>query len=191
MKQWFLNISIVGRISLAVGRYFLKKDMRVRNRKIQSIALEDARSIGILFNAKDEKTFKEIRDFAEEMRGGGVRKVKALGFVPKSDVAAFLESSKDFDFFSPQDFNWYQKPQGRKVAGFISEEFDILFDLRLKRSVSLLFIVGLSRAYFKVGKFEEKYKEYYDLMIDVADSAELPYFISQVKYYLSKINERK
>ncbi len=174
---------------MEVGSHFLKKEMRIRKREVQSLGLEKARSIGIVFNAKDEHTFKLIREFSDELRGGGLRTVKSLGFVPKREVAAFLQSSQDFDFFSRQDFNWYYKPQGRKVVGFISESFDILIDLRLKRFVPILFIVGLSRAHFKVGRYGSEFEQFYDLMIDVEDKAELSFFVSQIKHYLSMINK--
>lgn len=176
---------------LTVGSYFLNKEVRIRKREVQSLGLEQARSIGILFNAKDEHTFKLIREFADELRGGGLRTIKALGFVPKKEVAAFLQASQDFDFFSREDFNWYYKPQGRKTVGFISEDFDILIDLRLERFTPLLFIVGLSRAHFKVGRYAHKFKEFYDLMIDVEDDNDLGYFISQIKHYLNMIHESK
>jgi hypothetical protein len=117
--------------------------------------------------------------------------VKALGFVPKAEVTSFIQSSHDFDFFSKEDFNWFYKPQGRKVVGFMSESFDILIDLRLNRSIPLLFIVGLSRAHFKVGRFGEKFKDFYDLMIDIDGKADLPYFTTQIEHYLSMLNEKK
>jgi hypothetical protein len=176
---------------MMAGTYFLKNEMRIRKREIQGMGLDSARSIGILFNAKDERSFKTIRDFADKLRGGGLRKVKALGFVPKQEVAAFLQSSQDFDFFTRDDFNWYYKPQGRKVAGFIGEQFDILIDLRLSRFTSLLFIVALSRAQFKVGRYRSDFKEFYDLMIDVDENSDLTYFISQIEHYLSMLNENK
>ncbi|MFM1874892.1 MAG: hypothetical protein RL266_629 [Bacteroidota bacterium] len=154
---------------------------------MQGVGIDSARSIGILFNAKDERTFKQIREFADQLRGGGLRKVSALGFVPKSQLEAFLNSSQDFDFFTREDFNWYYRPQGRKVAGFISEPFDILIDLRLSKFTSILFIVALSRAQFKVGRYSSEFKEFYDLMIDVEDSTDLSYFISQIKHYLNMI----
>jgi len=165
--------------------------MRIRPRDVQSLGLDQARSIGIIFNAHDEQTFKQIREFSDALRGGGLRSVRSLGFVPKKEVAAFLQSSQDFDFFSREDFNWYFKPQGRKVVGFMSEPFDILIDLRKKRFVPLLFIVGLSRAQFKVGRFGLGFKEFYDLMIDIDDKAKLGYFIDQIKHYLSMINKKK
>ena len=173
------------------GSYFLSKEMRIRNREVQGMGLDSARSIGIIFNAKDERTFKQIREFADQLRGGGLRSVKALGFVPKAEVASFLQSSQDFDFFSREDFNWYYKPQGRKVAGFISESFDILIDLRLSKFTSLLFIVALSRAQFKVGRYRDHFKEFYDLMIDVEDNDNLSYFISQIQHYLEMLGNTK
>lgn len=191
MKKWLSDVAFVNRIRLAVGSYFLKKEMRIRKRDVQSLGLDRARNIGIVFNAKDERTFKLIRDFSDELRGGGLRTVKSLGFVPKKEVIGFLQSSQDFDFFSREDFNWYYKPQGRKVVGFISEPFDILIDLRIKRFVPLLFIVGLSRAQFKVGRFGHGSKEFYDLMIDIEDGSELSFFVEQIKHYLSMINESK
>jgi hypothetical protein len=111
--------------------------------------------------------------------------------VPKAEVAAFLQSSQDFDFFTREDFNWYYKPQGRKVAGFISESFDILIDLRLSKFTPLLFIVALSRAHFKVGRYRTDFKEFYDLMIDVDDNSDLTYFTEQILHYLSMLNQSK
>lgn len=188
VKKWFLEIPFVDKLRKMAGSYFLNKEMRIRNREVQGIGLDAARSIGIIFNAKDERTFKQIREFSDKLRGGGLRTVKALGFVPKAEVAAFLQSSQDFDFFTREDFNWYYKPQGRKVAGFISEPFDILIDLRLSKFTSLLFIVALSRAQFKVGRYRTDFKEFYDLMIDVEDNSDLSYFIEQIHKYLDMLD---
>ncbi|MFT4544130.1 MAG: hypothetical protein ACI9UR_002520 [Bacteroidia bacterium] len=191
MKKWLPDIAIVNKVRLTVGSYFLAKEMRIRKRDVQGMGLDAARSIGVIFNAKDESSFKLIRELTDHLRGGGLRQVKALGFVPKAEVSSFLQSSQDFDFFSKQDFNWFFKPQGRKVAGFISEPFDILIDLRLNKSIPLLFIVGLSRAQFKVGRYGNNFKEYYDLMIDVEGEPELSYFIEQIKHYLTMLSEQK
>lgn len=189
VKQKILEFPAIDKLRKSAGSYFLKKEMRIRNRDVASISLQDARSIGVIFNAKDERTFKVIREFTDKLRGGGLRTVKSLGFVPKEDVASFLQSSQDFDFFTREDFNWYYKPQGRKVVGFISEEFDILIDLRLTKFTPLLFIVALSRAKFKVGKYRSDFQDYFDLMIAVKDDADLEYFIDQIQHYLTIIGQ--
>ncbi|MCF8463989.1 MAG: hypothetical protein K9G41_04070 [Flavobacteriales bacterium] len=191
MKNWLLDIPFILRIRKVAGEYFLRKDMRIRTREVQGMGLDSARSIGIIFNAKDERTFKLIREFSDKLRGGGLRKVQALGYVPKGDVASFLQSSQDFDFFTREDFNWYYKPQGRKVVAFMSEPFDILIDLRLNKFISLLFIVGLSRAHFKVGRLGKGYEEFYDLMIDVEANSDVAYFIEQIQHYLKMLESGK
>ena len=81
---------------LTVGSYFLSKEMRIRKRDMQGMGLDAARSIGVIFNAKDESSFKLIRELTDHLRGGGLRQVKALGFVPKAEVSSFLQSSQDF-----------------------------------------------------------------------------------------------
>ncbi|MCF8461159.1 MAG: hypothetical protein K9G46_10560 [Flavobacteriales bacterium] len=191
MKKWFLDIPFISRIRKLAGEYFLRKEMRIRTREVQGMGLDSARSIGIIFNAKDERTFKLIREFSDKLRGGGLRKVQSLGYVPKGDVASFLQSSQDFDFFTREDFNWYYKPQGRKVVEFMSEPFDILIDLRINKFTSLLYIVGLSRAHFKVGCFGKNYEDFYDLMIDVEANPDVAYFIEQIQHYLKMLESEK
>ena len=191
MKKWFLDIPFINRIRKLAGEYFLRQEMRIRVREVQGMGLDSARSIGIIFNAKDERTFKLIREFSDKLRGGGLRKVQALGYVPKGEVASFLQSSQDFDFFTREDFNWYYKPQGRKVVEFMSEPFDILIDLRINKFTSLLYIVGLSRAHFKVGCFGKNYEDFYDLMIDVEANPDVAYFIEQIQHYLKMLESEK
>jgi len=189
MKKWFLNLPLIAKIRLKVGSYFLDKEVRQRKRSMQSVGLAGARNIGILFNAKDEKTFKVVREFAQELRGGGLRTVKGLGYVPTASVEEFQRTSQDFEFFFRDDFNFYFRPQGRKVAAFTGEQFDILIDLRMKRFIPLLFIVGLSKARFKVGKHTNGDEDFYDLMIRVRDNDDLSYFVSQVKHYLNMLDQ--
>jgi hypothetical protein len=189
MKKWFLNLPLVAKVRLKIGSYFLDQEMRQRKRSMKSVGLTDARNIGILFNAKDEKTFKVVREFAQELRAGGLRTVKGLGYVPSASVEAFQRASQDFEFFFRDDFNFYFRPQGRKVAAFTGEQFDILIDLRMKRFIPLLFIVGLSKAKFKVGRLSNGDEDFYDLMIRVGDNEDLTYFVSQVKHYLNMLDQ--
>jgi hypothetical protein len=191
MKVWLPDIAPVNELRLKVGSYFLKQEMRSRKRESIGVRLEDSKSIGILFNADGEKVFKLVREFSELLRDGGKRKIKALGFVPKVEVASFLQTSPDFDFFSKDDLNWYYRPQGEKVSVFTKEKFDILIDLRVERFIPFLFLVGLSKAQFKVGRFGVGQEEFYDLMIEVDDKTELEFFIAQIKRYLDMIDSAR
>lgn len=189
IKSW-PDIPFLNKTRLFFGHYILEKEWRTSKREIRSVSLDQAKNVGVIFNAKDEKQFGQIKAFVLEMKKQG-KSVKALGYVPKAEMMSFFESSIQYEFFSNEDFNWYFKPRGRKVVGFMSEKFDLLIDLRLKKSIPLLFIVSLSRATFKVGRYHKEYKEYYDLMMEVAENEPLEFFIKQIKHYLNLMNQPK
>lgn len=191
MKLRLPDIAPLNEMRLKVGSHFLKQEMRGRKREPVGVRLDDAKSIGILFNADGEKVFKLVREFSELLRDGGKRKIKALGFVPKVEVASFLQTSPDFDFFSKDELNWYYRPNGEQISAFTKEQFDILIDLRVERFIPFLFLVGLSKAKFKVGRFGVGQEEFYDLMIEVNDSTELEFFIAQIKRYLDMIDSAR
>lgn len=189
IKSW-PDIPFLNKTRLFFGRYILEKEWRTSKRVIRSVSLAQSKNVGVIFNAKDEGQFAEIKKFVKELKQDG-KTVRALGYVPKAEMMSFFESSIQYEFFSNEDFNWYFKPQGRKVVGFMSERFDLLIDLRLKKSIPLLFIVSLSRATFKVGRFDKEYQEYYDMMMEVEANEPLEFFIKQIKHYLNKINQPK
>lgn len=189
MKLSWPDIKLINYLRKFFGQYILEREWRTVKRDVRSVNMNSAKNVGIMFNARDKKQFGVIKAFVTELRSDG-KKVKALGFVPKKELIELLETDEDYGFFGSDDFNWYFKPKGRKVVGFMSEPFDLLIDLRLKKSIPLLFIVSLSRATFKVGRFREEFKEFYDLMIEMEDENELDNFISQVKHYLNMITEK-
>lgn len=189
MKFHWPDIKFINNIRKFFGQYILEKEWRTSKRDIRSISLDEAKNVGVMFNAKDEKHFESIKNLVKELKEQG-KKVNALGFVPKTEHRDWFKSGEEFGFFTNEDFNWYFKPKGRKVVGFMSEPFDLLIDLRLKRSMPLLFIVSLSRATFKVGRFRKEYQEYYDLMMELPDDNEnLDFFIEQMKHYLNMLKK--
>ncbi len=189
MKLRWPDIKFINNIRKFFGQHILEKEWRTVNREVRSISLNDAKNVGVIFNARDEKHFESIKKLVKEFKLQG-KQVKALGFVPKKEHMDWFSSNEDFGFFTNDDFNWYFKPKGRKVVGFMSEPFDLLIDLRLKRSIPLLFIVSLSRSTFKVGRFRKEFQEYYDLMMDLPDNnVDLDFFIEQMKHYLNMLKK--
>ena len=189
MKLHWPDIKFINNIRKFFGQYILEKEWRTTKRDIRSVSLTEAKNVGVMFNARDEKHFESIKNLVKEFKSQG-KKVQALGFVPKTEHRDWFKSSEEFGFFTNEDFNWYFKPKGRKVVGFMSEPFDLLIDLRLKRSIPLLFIVSLSRATFKVGRFRKEFQEYYDLMMELPDDNEdLDFLIEQMKHYLNMLKK--
>lgn len=189
MKLRWPDIKFLNNIRLFFGRFILEREWRTSKREVTSVSLNEAKNIGVMFNAPDEKHFAQIKKFVQDQKDQG-KKVTALGFVPKSEHRDWFQNNEVFGFFTNEDFNWYFKPKGRKVVGFMSEPFDLLIDLRLRRSIPLLFIVSLSRATFKVGRFHSDFKEYYDLMMELPDNVDdLAFFIEQMTHYLNMLKK--
>ena len=72
----------------------------------------------------------------------------------------------------------------------MSDGFDMLIDLSMKRNPALLYIAAFSDAKMKVARFDDKQKEYFDLLLDIGKENSLKYLIQQIKHYITKINEQ-
>jgi hypothetical protein len=76
------------------------------------------------------------------------------------------------------------------VKQFMEKEFDLLFDLTLHDQFPAKYVNNLSKARFKVGKDPQNGKDH-DMMIHIGENQEIPFFIEQIKYYISRINKEE
>lgn len=184
MVRSMLNIPLIFRLRKRVGAYLLESEMNEASRQPQAISLDRAQKIGLLFTGEDEHTLNSVSTFVKELRRNG-KNVKCLGFVSKPNAVQTLRQSQDLDFFSTDDLNWYFRPQSSLVTTFLNERFDMLIDLRILRRIPLPFMVALSKAKFKVGRFSEEDKQIFDLMIHADDDMGVNDFVVQLKHYLA------
>jgi len=159
--------------------------MKVSRHK-QVYNLDTAKSVGIIFNATKQSSFDAAKELAEYISKKQAD-VFALGFVDSKEILNYYSDRSGFDFFSRKNLNWYGKPNNPVTEKFINRETDILIDLSLENFFPIQYIVGLSKARFKSGRFIEG-DSYYDLMIDIRKNNELSSFIKHLKHYLSTIN---
>lgn len=157
-------------------------------RKRSASNFEVAHSIGIIFNATNQASFEKASAFAQTIIAKNIQ-VLNIGFVDNKEQLSFFTDKKGTKFFSRKNLNWWGKPKNPSVDYFIEKPFDILIDLSLIESYPIQYIVGLSQAKMKVGKFLDK-NSYYDLMIDIKKEPTLDNLIKQVGVYLSmfKVN---
>ena len=165
---------------------FLNELARV-NRFRKIVNLNEARSIGILYNLVDENSYRIIEGIVGKLQQTG-KEVKAVGLVRnKSMVNRFLPKLS-YDFLTRKDINWFGKPTGIRVRDFIQRDWDILIDLSLDNNQSLKYIAGLSNARLKVGPSGKDKEHYYDFMINAAMHTTVIDFYEQVEHYLLVIN---
>jgi len=180
MCRRFINSYIKKRLFLAYKR---------QHRLVLITTLTDAKSVGILWNPSDPEsieTYETLRKILSE------KGIKSFGI-------AYISSKREKDTLSTISNSWlmnsgnvsfFGKPKSGEGIQFIQQEFDILIDLSLQKSIALQYMLIHSSAKFKVGWRAED-PNLYDLEIDVTVNPHCRFLMEQIIYYLEKLNENK
>ncbi|NQV03365.1 MAG: hypothetical protein HQ542_12010 [Bacteroidia bacterium] len=174
----------------SIGNYLLKRESAKVSRNRSMINLSGAKSIGILYALFDIPDYNQVRAFVSELQKQH-KEVKALGYLQHKEMVSRFLPKLSYDFFSQQEVSWYFKPGNIKVDDFIQREFDLLINLTMEDHLPLKFVAGLSRARCKVGRFSDESAKYYDLMIKIDTPQSLQEFITQVRHYLTIIQQHE
>lgn len=171
-----------------IGRNALKSRVKSVNRQMRAFNIKDVRTAGIILNASDIKTFELAQNFYKYLKSLNID-TWSLGYADDENVIKAYSYQIGMNHFTKKHLNWYNKPSNSSADQFIEKEFDLLVDLTMEEFFPLYYILGASKAKFKVGKFYEN-NSYYDLMIDIDKSKKMDFFIEQIKHYLSLINTK-
>ena len=170
-----------------IGQWIFHRELKLNKRKKSVSNLDDAKSIGILFEATSKEQILEVKplvDYFFKLR----KDVKAFGYVNSKKFDECHIPKLQYDFFNLKDLNWYYKPQNDYILNFVKKEYDILINLSDSNCIPLKYLVASSLARFKVGKHEEGY-EIYDLMIKLDKKEDnMKKLISEIAKYLKVIN---
>src|SRR5689334_19187447 len=115
--------------------------------------------------------------------------ILALGYVDKKQLPQNQFAQFGIDFFTRKQLNWQMIPNTTIVRNFINENFDILINLTSHKCFPLRYITAVSKAKFRVGRFDKKNVMCYDLMIQTSDDTGIRDFIEEVENYLRQIKK--
>jgi len=135
----------IDNIKVQVGRRVLANKFKTQLRIPATCSVDDAKNIGILYNATEYISFEIIRNLVKELSHDS-RKVTVLGYVDSKKLIDHYLYRKGFDFFSKNDLNWYFRPVSAVVDNFIAEPFDLLINLSLEDHYPIRYIAALSPA---------------------------------------------
>lgn len=151
--------------------------------RIDHVSFDKAKTIGILYDSTNEKYFEIVKRYVKEIRERHHKDVLSLGFYDDKILPPMRFSKLGMDFFTRKDLNWYFKPVTPVVRNFVSRKFDILIDLHTGNNFPFRYIVAMSQANFKIGKYDRASERQYDFMISNAGQISVPQFIDQVNMY--------
>ena len=174
-------------IKQKIGKWVFQKEMKINKRQKEVCNINDAKSVGILYEATSEEQIKELKPFVDYFFN--LKKdVKALGYVNAKKLSFHHSPKLQYDFFYQKDLNWYYKPQNYIIDNFVKKEYDILINLCDSSCIPIKYLVASSIAHFKIGQYEEGY-EIYDLMIALKEDKSMEKLMREIKHYINLINK--
>lgn len=182
-------MSLIQNIKNTVGNYFLSGEVKALKRDKMFVNMQDAKTVGIIFDATDNSNFELVKKYITYLREMKKR-VKAIGYYDQKTIPAMAYSKLEYDFFCQKDLTWYNSPNSIYVKNFMDDKFDVLLDLNLGDIFPLRYIAALSKANFKVGKKSERNNSIFDLMIETDEKKGLKYFLKNIDTYLFIINKK-
>lgn len=181
-------MKLIENIKKTYGKRELTKLVSYRKR-IECKGFQNAKNIGIIYDATHEHSFKSVKALMESIKKYD-KTVKSLGYANLSELANFHIQPKEFDFFCNKDLNWYKKPVETGVENFCNTEYDILIDLSLEDLLPLQFVVAMSMAKFKTGRYSKTNIQFFDMLIDISENASMEFLIEQTLNYLKMMNPK-
>ena len=178
---------MIRKLKESIRHWFLGRALRSLERTKKTFGYKQAVNIGILYDASTEDNFRQITALDKDLQNDK-KKVKTLGYVIHKDLPEHCFPQLSFEFCTSKNFAWNQKPTTKNVIDFINERYDILIDFTPSDFFHVKFLNALSDAFFKVGRFHEKYIELYDLMIQIDDTTPQEEAVKQTIHYLKMIN---
>ena len=170
-----------------VGKWVFQRELKTNKRTKEVCNLDNAQSIGILYDATSEEQIKMVKPFVSyffDLK----KDVKALGYVNSKQLSFHHTPKLQYDFFYQKDLNWFYKPQSYIINNFVKKEYDILINLCDSSIIPIKYLVASSIAHFKIGIHEENY-EIYDLMISLKDDKSMEKLMHEIKHYINLINK--
>jgi hypothetical protein len=173
-----------------IGSNRFLKEMRKVDRKREVISFEDADTIGILYDATDERDSDTIKNYVKNVRLNFKKEIFAIGYVDKNAVGKTQYAQVGLDFFTKKDLNFSMKPSNNIINNFINEEFDILINLNSGKCYPLKYISAMSRARFRVGRFSSSNSIYFDMMVKLSGDPPLKIVIDEIEHFLRLIKRK-
>ncbi len=164
------------------------RQLRQVSRQKQMTDFEDARSIGVLFDASSQEDWQQTQQFVRQLENSG-KKVMAMGFFKHKKSSQHLIEQLHMGFFQPADFSWNLKINNARLTEFVGQPFDILFDLSAPELFHTKYLAGISAAGYKVGVFQQENVEVFDLMIRMPEQYALKELMQHAVHYLKMIKK--
>ena len=170
------------KLRTALLRRSIRQILANNLRRRRTHTIQSARSIGILFDATDEKDRKEVLHWAHILEEEQHKKVRLLGFVDNKQPLGQTQ----FPQFTQKDLRWNGQPKGEGVDKFLTDPPDLLLCLNKNGILPMNWVAVTSKAAMKIGTDSPEPHDF-DMILETPTSKGVRYFVDQLEFYLGKI----
>ncbi|MFH2143314.1 MAG: hypothetical protein ABIJ97_12885 [Bacteroidota bacterium] len=181
-------MGFLNKIKTTVGNSVLRSKVKSNSRERAVFNFETARTAGVVLYTKDTEYFSAAQKFVKYLKDHKIE-TWSLGYADSAEVINAYAYQIGMNHFTNKNLNWYNKPISSSADQFITKEFDLLIDLCTENFYPIQYIVGMSKAKFKIGGFVSDNSNY-DMMINIEKNKNIDYLIEQVKHYISIIKQK-
>ncbi len=159
-----------------------------QQRKVSYYSLQEAKKVGILFEAANTEEIDVVKRYVAKLRQQG-KEVKTLVYIDQKQLPAMDESIQEMAFFGRKELNFSLRPVNAIAAEFTKEPFDLLLDLNIRQQMPLFFISLHSLAKCKTGVRNDWNEKIMDVMIDIQQPEGIEELLQQIDTYLQLIRK--
>jgi hypothetical protein len=160
-----------------------------QNRVVQIITLSEAKTVGILWNPSDEESVETYESLRKILNERGIKSF-GIAYISSRREKETLATISNSWLINNSNVSFFGRPRSGDGEHFCQQEYDILIDLSISKSIALQYIMIHTEAKFKIG-WKSGDPNIYDLEIDVAANPNCKFLMEQIIYYLEKLNENK
>ena len=158
-------------------------------RKVSYSGFSNVKSIGFVWDASNPADFKDIDAFHSKMKARGIE-VNVIGYYKGDELPSEYTANGYFSCIKRRDLNFFFIPISSEADSFLKKEYDVLIDANFADIFPLKYITTLLKAGLKVGLYDEKRTNLFEIMIK-QHKPTLSEYLEQVIYYLEMINNEK
>jgi len=181
-------MGVVANIKSSWGQIVLYSKTKKLKRNKCLINLNNAKTIGIIYELTDEASFMKMKLLKKELTTPN-RQIVVVGYVNRDEIPSYCIAANSGYYFNKKDLNWFGYPKNDYIAKLMNKEFDIFIDLSLEEVYAIKSISALSKSKFKVGRYSENNKKLFDLMITLKKGkSSIDELSEQIIHYLLILN---
>ncbi len=176
-------MNLIDQVKKTAGNRVLKQAIAKGAASAEPVTFETAAKFAILFYVRTEPEMVAVNDliaFLWEHKKSTIVLGATNGFpVPKSRY-----TNMNFTQLKEDEFDWRQIPGGYRILNYLDNEFDVLIDMSQEDYLPVNYLLAMTKAKIKVGRYDRNSHGLYHFMLDTWQKPDIYNFTEQVKQYL-------